>query len=333
MDIPCGIREVAEWQEWIVSRPQLLRAGVSSRTINYRLAGRTWQQLYWGVYALFTGTPTRTQLLWAAYLRAGPGAALSYWTAAELHQLTRGTLEAIQVTIPATRRVDTRNGIILAAQPAGPSLIMHRSQRIEQATQPSREPARTTIEETVLDLVQMARNLDEVVKWITRGVNSRRATEDTLRAALAARKKVRWRPELDEILAAAGAGVHSPLEYRYYRDVERAHGLPPGRRQVRVVIDGKSAYRDVYYERYQVAVELDGVQAHPEETRPQDRHRDVVTSAEGIETCRYGWPEVAGHPCETAIWQARVLQQHGWTGHPAPCTPRCPVAVAFRGAA
>jgi hypothetical protein len=53
---------------------------------------------------------------------------------------------------------------------------------------------------------------------------------------------------------AAGAGIHSVLEYRYLRDVERAHGLPPSRHQVRVVIDGKTVYRDLYYDEYQVAV-------------------------------------------------------------------------------
>jgi hypothetical protein len=48
------------------------------------------------------------------------------------------------------------------------------------------------------------------------------------------------------------------LEYRYVRDVERAHGLPRSRHQARVVIDGKVVYRDVYYEEYQLTVELDG---------------------------------------------------------------------------
>ncbi len=52
------------------------------------------------------------------------------------------------------------------------------------------------------------------------------------------------------------------LEYRYLRDVERAHGLPRSRHQVRVVIAGQAAYRDAYYDEYQLAVELDGRLAH-----------------------------------------------------------------------
>jgi predicted transcriptional regulator of viral defense system len=325
MDVPEGIREVAEWQEWVVSRQQLLRSGISSRTITQRLARQRWQQLYRGVYALFTGTPTRSQQLWAAVLRAGPGAALSHFTAAELHKLVKPSVESIHVTIPATRRVVRVEGY--------PRIVVHISHRIEAATQLAREPARTTLEETVLDLTQLARTIDDVVAWITRGINSRSTTEGNLRKALAIRKKVHWRAELDDILQAAGNGVHSPLEYRYYRDVERAHGLPAGRRQVKVTLEGKTAYRDAYYEEYRVVVELDGLEFHPSHNRPEDRHRDVVSSAEGIETCRYGWPEVAGQPCETALWQARVLRRHGWKGSPTSCGPGCPVGRAFRTAA
>ncbi len=90
-----------------------------------------------------------------------------------------------------------------------------------------------------------------------------------VRAAMAVRKKMRWRAELADVLAVAGDGVHSVLEYRYLRDIERAHGLPPSRRQVRVVIDGRVVYRDAYYEKYRVAIELDGRAPHPKPCSPR----------------------------------------------------------------
>ena len=42
---------------------------------------------------------------------------------------------------------------------------------------------------------------------------------------------MRWREDLAELIVAAAGGDHSVLEFRYHRDVERAHGLPsrPGR--------------------------------------------------------------------------------------------------------
>lgn len=334
MDIPEPVREVAEMQEWVVSRAQLVAAGVSAKLIKHRAGRGRWQQLYRGIYALFTGAPTRSQWRWAAVLRAGAGAALSHHTAAELHGMVKEPQPdtPIHVTVPATRHLETRNGLIIASKPDWPTIVVHMSRRVVQATQPNRAPARTTIEETALDLTQVCRRLDDVVGWITRAFGSWKTNETKLREALLLRKKVCWRNELNGILTAAGDGVHSPLEYRYYRYVEKAHGLPSARRQVKVTIDGKSAYRDVYYDEYRVAVELDGALAHPDTQRPEDRHRDVVASAEGIVTVRFGWSEVAGHPCETAALQARVLKGHGWTGAPKPCRPGCPVGAFLASA-
>ena len=94
---------------------------------------------------------------------------------------------------------------------------------------------------------------------------------------------------------------------------------------MRVVIDGRTVYRDVYYEEYKVATELDGRLAHPDEQRWRDTHRDNQAGAHGILTTRYGWRDVYGHPCETALLQARILQERGWTGTPRPCSATCPV--------
>jgi hypothetical protein len=176
----------------------------------------------------------------------------------------------------------------------------------------------------VLDLVELARTFDDACGWITRACGRRLTTEKKLRATMAMRKKMRWRPELGDVLAAAGDGIHSVLEYRYLRDVERAHGLPASKHQLRVVINGKTVYRDAYYEEYQVAVELDGRLAHPDEERWRDSHRDNEASAEGVRTCRYTWRDVYGHPCKTALLQARILRQHGWQGRIKPCSAQCP---------
>jgi very-short-patch-repair endonuclease len=96
------------------------------------------------------------------------------------------------------------------------------------------------------------------------------------------------------------------------------------------VIDGKTVYRDAYYEQYQVAVELDGRLAHPDEDRWRDSHRDNKAGAQGVQTCRYGWRDVYGDPCETALLQAQILRQHGWRGSPRPCSARCPVGRGWR---
>ncbi len=40
------------------------------------------------------------------------------------------------------------------------------------------------------------------------------------------RSRFRWRDEIDEVIERVAGGSHFPLEFRYDRDVERAHGLP-----------------------------------------------------------------------------------------------------------
>jgi predicted transcriptional regulator of viral defense system len=312
-DIPAPVDEIAHWQVGAISRRQLLAAGVSDQIILERLRRQRWQQLYRGVYAVFSGPPTRETWLWAAVLRAGEGAVLSHKTAAELHGLIDTPAESIYVTVPTTRRV--RNS----------GIVIRISGRIDEATQPGREPPRTTVEETVLDLAQLARTLDGACGWITRACGRRLTTEEKLRAALALRKKMRWRVELDDVLAAAGDGIHSVLEYRYLRDVERAHGLPRSLHQVRVVIDGKVVYRDAYYDEYKLAVELDGRNAHPDDERWRDNRRDILAGVQGVHTCRYTWRDVYAHPCETAALQAQILRQRGWKGTPRPCSAGCPV--------
>ncbi|MDQ2816341.1 MAG: hypothetical protein M3Z75_31990 [Actinomycetota bacterium] len=217
------------------------------------------------------------------------------------------------MTVPATRRLSS------------PGLVIRISGRIAEATQACFEPPRTTVEETVLDLVELAGTFDDVCGWITRACGRRLSTEKRLRAALAVRKKMRWRPELDDVLRAAGDGIHSALEYRYLRDVERAHGLPRSRHQARVIIDGRVAYRDCYYDEYQVAIELDGRLAHLDEERWRDSRRDNNGGAAGVYTSRFGWRDVMSRPCETALLQARILRQHGWRGQPKPCSAACPI--------
>jgi predicted transcriptional regulator of viral defense system len=318
-DVPAAVAPIAQSQSGAISRRQLLDAGVESQTIFRRLTSGRWQQLYRGVYAVFTGPPPRETWLWAALLRAGPGAVLSHLTAAELHGLIDYPGESVFVTVPSTRRITMRG------------IVVRMSGRVAEATQPGREPPRTSVEETVFDLTGLAETFDDACGWITRAVGRRLTTAERLTEALAQRRKMRWRARLADVLAAAGDGIHSVLEYRYLRDVERAHGLPRSRHQVRMVIEGKVVYRDAYYEQYRLAVELDGRLAHPDEERWRDRRRDNQAGVDGIQTVRYDWQDVRGHPCETALLQARILRRRGWPGTPRPCSAGCPLAGGLPG--
>lgn len=289
--------------------------------VKFRVASGRWRQVHPGVYATFTGPPGRSAWLWAAVLLAGPGAALSYETAAELHRLIDKPADTIHVTVPVQRRVRPVEGVSL-----------HRSARAVEAVLGRTYPPRTTIEETVLDLTQAAPTLDDVCGWVTRAFARDLVDEAGLHKAMGMRVRLRWRAELHELIVAAADGDHSVLEFRYHRDVERAHGLPQSRRQVPFTgPGGRRGRRDRLYEAYEVVVELDGRFAHPEENRWKDQARDNAAAVEGKQSLRYSWLDVRRWPCETAAEVAKVLRLHGWDGTPRPCSPACPVRREFPG--
>jgi hypothetical protein len=145
------------------------------------------------------------------------------------------------------------------------------------------------------------------------------------------RPKLRWRSELAVAMADIGSGVHSLLEYRYVRDVERPHGLPTPLRQAKVVLDGRTRYLDDLYKDFGVCVELDGREAHPDDRRWLDRRRDNATAADGLVTLRYGWIDITSHPCETAAQIARTLRSRGWTGALRQCGPSCTATASSHG--
>ena len=313
-DIPLGLGDAVRFQAGVVSRQQALRSGMSHSAIASKVKHGRWRQIHRGVYATFTGPVSREAQLWAAVLYAGKGAQLSHETAAELNGLTERRSSLIHVTIHATRRVSAPQGIKI-----------HLSMYIDpRARFPRGVLPRTFAEETVIDLVSTADDLDDACGWVTTAFGRRLTGEGPLRRALSTRRKLRWRDELDEFITAAAGGAHSLLEFRYDRDVERAHGLPQASQQVPFTKpDGSRGFRDRYYEKYELVVELDGKRAHPEERRGHDRRRDNDATAHGGSTLRYDWDDVTRQPCDTAAQVARSLARRGWKGQLRPCSPPC----------
>jgi len=308
------LAELARFQAGVVTRQQALGTGLSTNAIVSKVRRGRWRQIYWGVYTTFTGPVNRQAQLWAAVLYAGKGAVLSHETAAELHGLSGFHSPLIHVTVPASRRVTPAKGLIIHV-----SALTDPGARFPRGVVP-----RTFVEETILDLANTARDLDEVCGWVTSAFGGRLTSEGPLRAQISNRKKVRWRRQLDEIITAAAGGAHSVLEFRYDRDVERAHGLPLAEHQVPFTKpDGRRGFRDRYYRTFGIVVELDGKQAHPEERRGLDRNRDNAATADGGSTLRYGWDDVAREGCATAAQVARSLRSRGWTGQLKPCSPAC----------
>jgi very-short-patch-repair endonuclease len=310
-----------EWQSQlqgqykVVSRQQARDAGWPEGTIDARLRSGAWQRLHRGAYATFTGDLSREAKLWAAVLWAGPGAALSHETAAEVHRLVDKPSQQIHVTVPAERHPGRRRKIR--------GVVIHRSRCLRPQWQPPWQLPRTTVEDTVLDLVAGARTFDDAYAWISAAVGRRLTSPESLTKALVARSRIRWRDWITAALQDAAGGVHSPLERNYVHGVERAHGLPTARRQVKRRHGSGTRYLDNLYEEYDVCVELDGEAAHPAEGRWRDTRRDNANLVQGTQSLRYGWPDATENRCQTAAQVAAVLRAHGWKGALRRCGPAC----------
>lgn len=295
----------------MVTRRQALNHGLTVDQIRTRLRTGRWQRLHPGVYATFAGAVPRAAQRWAAILAAGPGSVLSHQTAIALVGLDDGS-DLIHVSVPPDRRVRPPSGV-----------TVHISARIPAARHPTRMPPQTRVEETVLDLTQIAADLDRALGWVMRACARRLTTPARLRDALVQRKKVRWRAELSAVLGDIGTGCHSYLELRYLHDVERRHALPPGLRQQPRPRPGGRWYDDVRYPEYATVIELDGRAAHPADTRWRDMRRDNAEVVAGGCVLRYGLTDVTGSPCAVAAQVATVLRRNGWPGTPTPCGPAC----------
>jgi very-short-patch-repair endonuclease len=314
-DVPVSLRELAVLQRGVICRTQVLSAGLSTQFIHCRIERGRWQRLHRGVYATFTGPADRQATLWAVVLRTGPGSALSYQTAAELDGLIDRPSPLIHVTIPPSRRVSSIGGVVI-----------HVKLDAKRARHPARLPPRTRLQETVLDLADSCDDVIEAIDWVTRALGRRLTSQDQLRRALLERSRHRWRLDIDTILSPGLAGIHSALEYRYFRYVERPHRLPKGARQYRVVQGARTAYRDVVYDEFALVVELDGRVAHPGDTRWSDVWRDNAAAAGGLITLRYGYRDLTANPCLVAAQVSEVLSLRGWATPPRRCSADCPIS-------
>lgn len=113
--------------------------------------------------------------------------------------------------------------------------------------------------------------------WLTTAVQQRLTTPELVLRETASRARVTHRQLMLDLLTDVAAGAESALEVSYLRDVERAHGLPRGRRQLQRL--GLPCHCDVGYDEFQTLVELDGRDGHVGSGRFRDMLRGNTFAA------------------------------------------------------
>lgn len=312
---PSSLAAIARLQQGAVGREQLIGLGWSEHLIEAQVAARRWQIPVPGVVVLHTGPLPRATREWAAWLHCGRDAVLSHGTAGDHHGIERLADDRVRVLVPHGRKV---------APPAW--VVVYRS-RVPQQLRAVRLPGLpplTSPADTVLDLVGDSPGWGRTLGLVSMAVQGRSVEPAHLLGAMATRKRQRHRQLIKEVLSEAAAGATTPLEIRYRRNVERAHGLPEARRQHGDVVRRGRVVRDVDYVPYQLLVELDGRLGHDSyEGRFRDGARDNAALMRGKATLRFGWVDVGPEQaCRTATQVATVLSRLGWSGRPIRC-PRC----------
>ena len=309
---------IADEQDGIIARRQLLALGLTPGIARREVVARRWRRLYSGVYATFSGDVPDRAKVGAALLKAGPGAVASHRTALWLAAVMDERPTLIDVAIPHERRAEAADG-----------LRVHRMRNLAELTHPAARPPRLRLEHALLAVTDASEKVEPVLDLVLRSTQRRLTTASRLEEALKVWPRHRWRSLLLEVLTDVDDGIASALELRYARDIERAHGLPSGRRnRSESGPSGTTRYRDVRYEEFNTVVELDGREAHPVDEAFRDLRRDNAVAASGGQTLRYGWRDVAGRSCLAAEQVGRAIRHRGWTGHLRPCGPTCTAPTA-----
>lgn len=294
----------------VITVSQARALGISRSWISRQIQAGHWQRLHQGVYLTHSGPVSWLARAHGALLLSEPGSYLSHESAWFIAKMQSTPPRLLTVSIPRERSLKPRHGIKFYRRSDAP--LVQGSLR------------HTAPEETALDLMAQTRDRLEVIGRLTQGIRGG-VHPNRLLEALTRRRRYPRRELIVNMLAIVESGVESPLEHSY-DELERAHGLPPSRKQKSERIAGRWIRADRLFEGYWVRVELDGQLAHPGGRTNEDTWRDNATMVKhGDLTLRYRWYHVIGKPCETAGQIAAALQSRGWRGKPTPCGPNCAV--------
>ncbi|MEZ5086771.1 MAG: type IV toxin-antitoxin system AbiEi family antitoxin domain-containing protein [Tessaracoccus sp.] len=296
----------------VVTRAELNAVGISAGAITDRVGSGEWQRPFRGVYLLSAGIASTEQRLLCVQKWTGNKAVFSHQTAAFLHGLRNDLPSVLDVSVPPSVGLRSTD----RCKVWRPRIPISRTG----------SPPRTSLEQTVIDLVQGAPTESAVLEILTKAVQQRMSVSRFL-DRLALHGRVRNRGFALGLTKLTEEGVESHLELEYRRRVERAHRLPRSVRQKWERIRGRWIRSDCWYPEFGVRAELDGELAHPGRATDDDllRDNDVRLALDEI-TLRYRWAHVWDSPCLTAAQVTAALWARGWSKTPKKCSPTCGVA-------
>ncbi|MBS1871068.1 MAG: DUF559 domain-containing protein [Actinobacteria bacterium] len=279
------IAALAAGQHGVVSRGQLLDAGIASATLRDRVRRGQVVPLHRGVYAV-GHAHLRPEGFWlAAVLAVGPPAVLSHRDAAALHGLRPCNRPRIEVTTPAERKRTAK-------------LDVHARRALDprDVTTVAGIPV-TTVARTVVDLAEVLTH-EALTKVLGEAERQRVLDLTGIEEALARRRGRRGsatatlRAALRELSDHGATLTRSPLEDRLL-PLLAAHDLP--RPATNAYVEGYEG--DAVWHRHKLVVELDGWDAHKTRRAFQhDRTKQNALTTAGWTVLRFTHDDLVRRP-------------------------------------
>jgi very-short-patch-repair endonuclease len=268
------ISRIASNQHGVVTRAQLIAAGVSGSAISDRVAAGRLHRIHRCVYAVGHRRLSERGRWMAAVLACGEGAVLSHLSAAELWGIRRrvrrlseagdrGEVHDVHITVPKTSGLRKRRGIVL-----------HRSSTLID---------RHCIRHDGIPVTTPARTLADL-----------RPLLSPAQFSAALREAEFLRLPVDDTFESDGARTN--LEQAMLA-LCRRHRLPGP--EVNVKIDRYEV--DFLWREQRLIVEVDGWEAHQTRSAFEgDRARDARLAVLGYEVVRFTWRQVTGQRRQVA---------------------------------
>jgi very-short-patch-repair endonuclease len=276
-----AVWRLAATQHGVVSRGQLLAAGLSGPAIHHRLENGRLHRVHRGVYAVGRPQVDRYGRWLAAVLACGPCAVLSHRSAAALWSFLAGDPDQVEVSVP------------VQVHRTRPGLVVHRRSNLaprhltEREGIPVTSPARTLVDiASQLPSGKLEAAVNEADRLDLIG-------PDELKRVLAGERGAAGAPQLRELLdSRAFALTDSELERRFLRLVRSANLAKP---LTGALIGEHRA--DFYWPGLGLVVETDGLRYHRTPTQQaRDRRRDQAYVLAGLTPLRFTHAQIVREP-------------------------------------
>jgi very-short-patch-repair endonuclease/predicted transcriptional regulator of viral defense system len=293
------MNNLAKRQHGVITRAQLLDAGLTSRMVSLRIEQQRLQRIHRGVYVMGpVMAPFAREM--AAVLACGSGAVLSHRSSAALRELIRPTSASAPVDVTVLGRTAAHRPGIRARS----TLRFDPGETIHWSGIPMTTPARTLVDLAAdLGRTGMSRELEQAVSQALR----RALTTAAELLSLIARHPRRHGIRLLRALVEDGTApvlTRSEAEELLLALVRRARLPTP---TVNVPIGGHEV--DFGWTAERLVVEVDGHAYHSARSRfESDRRRDADLAAAGFRVIRVTWHQLTR---ESQVVLARIAMALG----------------------